>query len=400
MPPGFGAELAGTATRCAQGAQFAISRRLTVCYPLAGDALGGSHVSLRGLLEELDPAAYRVLVVPELRDGKLARFFSGFEQVVDPAPPLRSFRPGQSFGPVQAARTFAGLRRRAAFLRAQGVDIVHTNDGRSHASWALAARIAKVRLLWHHRGDPGARGLRYVAPLLADRIVAVSSFALPRGQLGAAASASVIHSPFDVSITADRVRMRKLILDATGAHEDTLICGYSGAFVERKRPLDFVAAIEALGRISDRPVVGAMFGLARDPKMEARLDAAIRAMRGPARVERLGWRTPGHEWLAGCDMLLVPAVDEPLGRTLVEAMLVGTPVVAVSSGGNPEALEGGCGVLVEPGDANAMALVAEQLSRESVMREGMVERARLAARQRFSRQNHASRVIATYHALA
>lgn len=398
--PAFECGMGELGAHFAPQAHFATGRRLTVCYPLAGDALGGSHVSLRGLLEELDPQGYRVLVVPEKPDGNLAQFFCGFEQVCDPSPPARSFRPGRRFGPMQAVRTLAAVRRRAAFLRAHGVDIVHTNDGRSHASWALAARLAGVRLLWHHRGDPGARGLRWVAPFLAHRIVAVSAFALPRSQFGAAAGASVIHSPFDISITADRAAMRARILEDCGASEDTLVCGFFGAFVERKRPLAFVAAIEALGRISDRPVLGAMFGMARDPRMDARLAAAISAMRGPARVELLGWRTPGHEWLAGCDMLLVPAVDEPLGRTLVEAMLVETPVVATCSGGNPEALEGGCGALVAPDDANAMALSVEQLTRETQVRDAMVERAREAARQRFSKQHHAARVTATYHALA
>jgi glycosyltransferase involved in cell wall biosynthesis len=67
-------------------------------------------------------------------------------------------------------------------------------------------------------------------------------------------------------------------------------------------------------------------------------------------VKLMGYRSPGPFWIAACDQLVVPAVGEPFGRTLVEAMLVGTPVVAARSGGNMEALEGGMGLLVEPDD--------------------------------------------------
>ncbi|TCM21370.1 glycosyltransferase involved in cell wall biosynthesis [Novosphingobium sp. PhB165] len=373
--------------------------RPTVCYPLAGDALGGSHVSLRGLLDGLDPSQVEVLVVPEVPDGRLAAFFSGIAQCPDPARPTNPFIPGRSIGIAKVLGTLTGLPKRVRFLKERGVDIVHTNDGRSHASWALAARIAGARLVWHHRGDPGARGLRYVAPVLADRIVAVSAFALPRGRRGAARTARVIHSPFDVSITADREAMRARILSETGSPADTVICGYFGSFVDRKRPLGFVEAVEALGRIVNRPVLGVMFGEPRETELDRRLDERIARVEAPARVMRMGYRSPGHAWLAGCDQLLVPAVDEPLGRTLVEAMLVGTLVVATDSGGNPEALRHGCGVLCPPDSPRAMALAAAGLLADPAWADTMRRDARTAARGRFSQARHVDAIRQIYEEL-
>ena len=59
---------------------------------------------------------------------------------------------------------------------------------------------------------------------------------------------------------------------------------------------------------------------------------------------------------------MVPAIDEPFGRTLIEAMLIGTPVVATASGGNVEAIrDGRNGLLVPPEDAEALAIACRSL---------------------------------------
>lgn len=400
LAPGLPAGLAPLEKDARPAAQAEAGRRITVCFPFSGDELGGSHVSVRGLMEGLDPERIRILVVPETPGGTIGDFFSGYEQLPDPAPPRAAFVPGAQFGPAQALRTLAGVRRRARFLREQGVDIVHSNDGRSHASWALAARLAGARLLWHHRGDPSARGLRWVAPVLADRIFTVSRFSLPAAKRGAAKSAQVVHSPFDTTVTADRAEMRRQIIERTGCSEDALICGYFGNFVTRKRPLEFAEAVERLGALVDRPVVGAMFGDPRNTEVGEALPQRIAAVRGNARVEMMGYCAPGHAWLAGCDLLLVPAVREPLGRTLVEAMLVGTPVVATDSGGNPEALDGDCGVLCPPDDPAAMARAAADLLGDPPRLAAMRLRAAAQARLRFSRENHIRQVLAAYSELA
>jgi glycosyltransferase involved in cell wall biosynthesis len=53
--------------------------------------------------------------------------------------------------------------------------------------------------------------------------------------------------------------------------------------------------------------------------------------------------------IAGVDVNVVTAINEPFGRTLIEAMLLKTPVVATRHGGNIEAVaDGESGFLVDP----------------------------------------------------
>lgn len=384
----------------AQGSGATVNQRITICYPFAGDSVGGSHFSLRGLLKNLDPAQYRVILVPEVSDGAIARHFADFDQLQDPAKQGGAFTPGEKFNVSKFLRTFSGLKDRVRFLRQHGVDIVHTNDGRTHATWSLAARLAGARLVWHHRADPDALGLRLLAPLAASRVLTVSKFSLPKKQLWSAAhKAEVVYSPFDTSIQADRDEGRRRILDHADLPEDALLLGYFGSFVPRKRPLLFVDAIAELRSRLDRPVYGLMFGEAKIPEMDRALRAHIRETGMQEAVRLMGFQSPGHEWIAGCDMLLVPAVSEPLGRTLVEAMIVKTPVVATRSGGNVEALAGERGLLVEPESAAALADGVEALLKDPDATQQMLDHAAVSARERFSERRHTETIRRVYSEL-
>ena len=298
---------------------------------------------------------------------------------------------------MKFARALRGLPERIRFLRAHNVDIVHSNDGRTHARWALAARLAGVPLLWHHRGDPSAAGLRLLAPLLASRVVAVSSFALPNpGPWSAARKAEVVHSPFDTGLSVDRAEARRSLAGELGLPDEALIFGYFGAFVTRKRPLVFIDAVARLQRRLDRSVVGVMFGEARDEALDKAVRDRIAQHDASNFIRLMGYRTPGAFWIGACDQLVVPAVGEPFGRTLVEAMLVGTPIVAAQSGGNIEALRDGLGLLVPPDDPDALAEACLRLAHDPALGQSIAQRAAADARNRFGEERHCKRVSEIY----
>src|SRR3546814_9853772 len=104
------------------------------------------------------------------------------------------------------------------------------------------------------------------------------------------------------------------------------------SFVERKRQELFIESIAALiARQPVRPIYGLMFVAALDNRTQSALEKKVQMLKLGEHVRFMGWRTPGVRWIAACDMLMVPAIDEPFGRTLIEAMLVGTPIVATRS---------------------------------------------------------------------
>jgi glycosyltransferase involved in cell wall biosynthesis len=110
----------------------------------------------------------------------------------------------------------------------------------------------------------------------------------------------------------------------------------------------------------------------------------------------VGWQSqedlPRH--LRAADVLVMPTVaQEALGRTAVEAMAVGRPVIASRLGGLPfTVVDGLTGLLCSPGDPDDLARKIERLLDDPELR----QRLGLAGRRRFE-EHYAWDVIIERH---
>ncbi|TGQ42032.1 glycosyltransferase [Mesorhizobium sp. M00.F.Ca.ET.216.01.1.1] len=334
------------------------SAPIVVCFPFIGDELGGSHISAIKLIEGLDPRLVTPIVALHVVDGPVAAYLADrgvpFVRAPDAAFLLRD--PDAASGGIRL-RVLGHAFRMAApicrLLRKHGVDLVHTNDGRIHAVWALPTRLAGARQVWHHRGDPDAFGINLLAPLAASHIVTVSRFSRPRKPIvGVGQKLSVVYSPFDRPTATGRTRARAMLVETLGCAAETRFLAYFGLLIDRKRPIGFVEAVAALiRRYPDLPVMGLLFGVPgmETPQLDQMVMQRAEELNIGKHIRLMGFRHPIEPWMQAVDVLLVTAVREPFGRTLIEAMFLGTPVVATDDGGNREAIENGVtGFLVPP----------------------------------------------------
>lgn len=362
--------------------------------------VGGSHVSALGLIRSLDPTRYEPLVLVHGDEGPLGELLRAEGIKAEPAP-VDALSGGTIPALAKMIRHGPGIVRSAArFLRDRRVRIVHTNEGPMHATWTLPARFAGARHIWHHRGNPRATGLRYLAPFFAHRVICVSRFATPSpGFFSANRKSSVVFSPFDTALPdIDRHVARAALIDAIEIPADALVLAFIGHFAKRKRPLIFIETIAAL-RDTDpaRPVVGLMFGEEFEPDQQALVEQRISQLGLTDNIRLMGFRRPIEPWLAGCDLLVVPAVDEPFGRTLIEAMLLGTPVIAAASGGNLEAIrDTETGILAPPDQPTEFAARIERLMGDSGLAHSIAARAQAEARASFSIDRHVRAITAIY----
>jgi glycosyltransferase involved in cell wall biosynthesis len=115
-----------------------------------------------------------------------------------------------------------------------------------------------------------------------------------------------------------------------------------GSLTERKNVLRLAEAFERVGAGS-LTFVG-------DGPLRARLERrpGVRVVGRVAHEE-----VPG--WLSAADVLCAPALIEPFGQAILEAMACGLGVVATRVGGPPEFVPPGAGFLVDPLDVGELA---------------------------------------------
>ncbi len=93
-----------------------------------------------------------------------------------------------------------------------------------------------------------------------------------------------------------------------------------------------------------------------EPGVREELAALAQDLGIAAHVHFPGFRQDMPRLLLAADLLcFVPSEPEPFGRTVIEGMAAGLPVVAAASGALPDILGGEGGLLVSPGDAAAQA---------------------------------------------
>jgi glycosyltransferase involved in cell wall biosynthesis len=103
-----------------------------------------------------------------------------------------------------------------------------------------------------------------------------------------------------------------------------------------------------------------------------------------------GWRSDLPAVYAGFDALALTSVNEGTPVAVIEAMAAGLPVVATAVGGVPDVVtDGRDGLLVAPGDEEAMAQAMLRLLRRADERRALGTAAREVVRARFA----ASRLV-------
>jgi len=372
-------------------------RTLKICYPFNGNSLGGSHLSTLLLATNLDPAAFQPLILVH-RDGPLTDYLREhnipFRRV--PKSWILEYRAGTLLR--DCLRVLPATWAMTRFLKEENVDIVHTNDNRISTTWAPAARLAGCRLVWHQRTRPMlSRRMRFFAGL-ADHIVCISrycseAFRSPTFDR----RLSVVHNPFALpSDLPERPDARAKLQAELGVPPETRLVAFVANILPHKRPLVFVEAAKLLSEASAEPIAFVLFGKA-EGALYQQMRERIAELGLEARFHFLGFRDPIEPWIRACDLLLSPSVEEGFGRTLVEAMQTGTPVVAAASGGYREIVRDGVnGLLVTPDDAPAFAQAASRLLSDADLAATLTRAAAADVTERLDVASHVRQIMAIY----
>jgi glycosyltransferase involved in cell wall biosynthesis len=286
---------------------------------------------------------------------------------------------------------FVALRR---LLRRRGASLVHTHS--SIDSWlgGLAAKsLGRPVVRSRHVTIPIRRGLVY---RLADRIVAsgaeaarhVRDAGVPAERV-LAISAGIDLEQFHPGVSGQRVRDE---LQLTGPLVG-LVANLRGSKGHRYF-LD--AAREVLGAMPDARFLIVGGGVGFDD-----IARRVREMGLEREVLMLGFRRDVPDILAALDVLALPSIkSEATSQVILQALAVGTPVVATTVGGSPEVIRDGVtGRLVPPADGSALARAILDLLRDPERARAMARAGQADVRTSQSMDQIMTRVTALYREL-
>jgi glycosyltransferase involved in cell wall biosynthesis len=395
--------------------------RVLFVNPFGG--LGGSERSLLDILASLRAT------VPEIEarlllldDGELAERARALGVSVDVlALPAALSALGESSASVRslgqrapalaraalgAAPYLARLRQRA---RAFSPHIIHTNGMKAHLLMALVT--PDTPRVVHLRDFASARPLtRHLLPLVARRsLVVTNSVAVEADARSLVPSlrTRVVYNGIDLEDFRPAPRESTHLATLAGMSApapDTCVTGLVATYAWWKGHATFLRAAARVrenepGREHRFYVVGGpIYGRGGSETSRAELERQVQELGLEGSVGLVPFQSDAPRVYRGLDVV-VHASDrpEPFGRTIVEGMASGRPVVVARAGGAAELFtEGQSGLGHEPGYAEDLARAILTLSRDATLRARLGESARSEAEARFDRQRLGAELRAAY----
>ncbi|MEK6694979.1 MAG: glycosyltransferase family 4 protein [Nitrospirota bacterium] len=337
--------------------------------------IGGAERELLVMLDRLPQRGYRPIVVCKDRGPLVVELERrGIETRMAPMPPWRKL--------LAYLNRPAAVRALHDVIAAVRPALIHVND----IWWVpqtlrAVAGLPAVPIVAHVRQEIEPPKVRRYELDQAGLVFPVSrqiQRSLERGGVRPE-RLRTLYSGLDMT----RVMDQKSGLDARrrfGIPAEALVLGTVANLFARK---GYEVMLEALPMIvKASPAVHYLIVGSGDAAYEARLRAMVEVLGLASRVHFAGFQESVYPCLAAMDLYVHPALMEGFGIAVLEAMAMRKPVVATTTGGLPEIVqEGETGMLVQPGDSEALAKAAVSLLQDSARcrQLGEAGRARVAA---------------------
>jgi len=362
-------------------------QKIRLLHITVGLSVGGAETLMARLVTGLDPDRYDVQVLALKSWGPVG---DDFRRHNVPVTILGGRRP---WSPLFLARL-------TVFFLRNDFDIVH-----SHlllANLVAAAFKRENRLVWHvhETGEWTPAGLGFLERVFLKRVdqILVVSRAVEKALI-----ARLGRDPGRLTVCPNAIPLPpETDISSKASHKERItpwpsscpLVGYVGRMDDQMKGVSVL--IRAAGRVV-KAVPEARFllvGIGRD----------LLALEGM--VRRAGWESficfPGEvllteDYYRAFDIFVLPSFSEGFGIAILEAMGASLPVVATRVGGIPEIVaEGETGLLVAPGDENALATAMLYLLSNPEKRIAMGQRGRALLEANFSWQRCLERLERVY----
>lgn len=294
------------------------------------------------------------------------------------------------------------VSRLAKLVRERQIDIIHTHGYKSDIIGLLAARRAGVSCVSSPHGYPTKAGFKMslfinaglmalrrfdaVAPLSEDLVRDMRHFRVPEYKV------QFIENGVDLTELTPYRKPLSVPIEAGR----TFQFGYVGQMIPRKGISDMLRAFDWVWQQDS----AASLTLVGDGSQRAELEALAKTLPSAQNIHFLGFRSDRLELVKNFDAFLMTSALEGIPRCLMEAMAIGTPVVAYDIPGVDQLIEDRVtGLLCEHGNWKSLAETCIHLKANPEVGGRMAVAARELVDTRFSAERMALQYEDLYRGL-
>lgn len=370
---------------------------MRILFPFVGDNYGGSHASTLSLIEKLRENHSVDIIIGLHEPGYFSSILDqrGFDWC---SLPKIHYVEGCNII-KQLIQMFLCIKQLSEYIKKLNIDIVHTNDRRMHLSWLLAAKVSKASHIWHQRSAISS-GRMSIYMLIPDAVVTISSYCRDSLSSYARKRTIIIDNPVTLATSQDSSKEKKFLnLACISENKSVKNILFVGNWLEQKRPLTFVRSAKYIIERYSKCVMFTMVGEERQPmKLSVRNEIFKLGLESSFRL--VGAQSDMLPWYKEADLVVAPAMNEGLGRTLIEASILGIPVIASRHGGHLEIIKNGVtGTFFEPDDPSDLADKVINFFSHEDQAHKMALVAKNNCLERFSPSVHANKVYSLYKLL-
>ena len=339
-----------------------VDRTISILYVNHVSNIGGAETSLIDIIDNISSKYGIIVACPDSgdlvaklrqRDAEHVRIQGG---VI-----IRTFNP---LSLIAFAYYFViNTVKLSHIIKSRKVRIIHANSFTACLFCSIPARIHSIPLVWHMRDLVKMRLFNKIfvsyAGSMANEVVATTT--VMKNNLiflgVKPEKISIINNGIDLTKYNTSTTSREIIRKEFGISLHAPLIGIVGQLTAWKGHRDFIGAASIVVErypsakflIVGKTIIG-------DSDYRLELEDLVAKFGLKRHIIFTGFRTDMSNVMAALDILVNASWKEPFGRTIVESMAAGKPVIATNAGGVPEIIENEVdGILVPPRNPQRLA---------------------------------------------
>ena len=355
-----------------------MARKIRVLECIRQGKIGGGESHLLSLTGHLDRTRFEPIVL-SFTDGPM------MDQLRQMGVETRLIHTEKPFD----VRVWRRVRR---LLSDERIDVVHAHGTRAASNVLWAARSLGIPVIYtvhgwsfHRDQHPLVRGFRIRGERWLTKRSAVNiSVSASNQQTGKEVipgfESIVVNNGIDAK-KFDPDREYKDVRAELGIRKDKVVVLFIARFTSHKQPLTLIRAFD----LASEKTTGIHLLMVGDGDEKEEGMRLVKELELEDRVSFQAFRQDVPDVLAAADIFVLPSLWEGLPIGLLEAMAMRRAVIGTRVDGTREVLQDGVnGLMVEPGDVDALSAAIVRLASDKELRESLRERAAATVYDRFN----------------